>query len=86
MELVKLSPFDVFVVSSVVGIGSLCFHATLLYEMQVRFCLTAKSSLINVGKSGGDDRDHQPAPHVKTETRISSVFNLGLHPLVFAYF
>ena len=29
--------------------------------------------------------DHQPAPHVKTETRISSVFNLGLHALVFAF-
>ena len=56
MELVKLSPFVVVVVSSVVGIGSLCFHATLLYEMQVRFCLIAKSSLLNVSKSGGDDR------------------------------
>ena len=55
MELVKLSSFVVVVVSSVVGIGSLCFHATLLYEMQVRFCLIAKSSLLNVRKSGGDD-------------------------------
>lgn len=52
----KVVSFVVFVVSSVVGIGSLCFHATLLYEMQVRFCLTAKSSLINVRKYGGDDR------------------------------
>ena len=26
----------VFIIFSVVGMGSLCFHATLLYEMQVR--------------------------------------------------